>query len=52
LSYRWIESNSGPPRKYYVLTPIGESFLQELNTTWNELVLAVNQTANINTQTQ
>lgn len=52
LGYRWIESNSGPPRKYYALTPIGESFLSELNTTWSELVLAVNQTANINTQAQ
>lgn len=52
LSYRWIESSSGPPRKYYTLTPIGESFLEELNTTWNELVQAVNQTANLNSQNQ
>lgn len=44
LSYRWEESNSGPPRKYYKLTPIGEQFLKELSTTWNELVEAVNKT--------
>ncbi|MFN4813250.1 MAG: PadR family transcriptional regulator [Bacteroidia bacterium] len=44
LSYRWEESSSGPPRKYYKLTPIGEQFLKELNTTWNELVDAVNKT--------
>jgi len=24
LSYRWQESTSGPPRKYYCLTPEGE----------------------------
>lgn len=44
LSYRWEESSSGPPRKYYKLTPIGEQFLKELQTTWNELVEAVNKT--------
>jgi PadR family transcriptional regulator PadR len=44
LSYRWVESNSGPPRKYYSLTPLGEKFLEELHTTWSELVDAVNLT--------
>ena len=44
LSYRWVESNAGPPRKYYSLTPLGEKFLEELHTTWNELVTAVSQT--------
>lgn len=44
LSYRWEESVSGPPRKYYRLTPIGEQFLKELDTTWNELVEAVRKT--------
>jgi PadR family transcriptional regulator PadR len=44
LSYRWVESNSGPPRKYYSLTPLGEKFLEELHTTWNELSEAVNKT--------
>ena len=33
LSYNWVESKSGPPRKYYQLTKEGESFLQELKTT-------------------
>ncbi len=41
LSYRWAESTSGPPRKYYTLTPTGEQFLKELETTWRELVEAV-----------
>ena len=44
LSYRWEESTSGPPRKYYKLTPVGEQFLKELEMTWNELVDAVNKT--------
>jgi PadR family transcriptional regulator PadR len=44
LSYRWEESASGPPRKYYKLTPLGKQYLKELRTTWNELVDAVNKT--------
>ena len=43
LSYRWEESTSGPPRKYYVLTESGKLFLKELDTTWNNLKTAVNQ---------
>jgi PadR family transcriptional regulator PadR len=43
LSYRWEESNSGPPRKYYVLTESGKLFLKELDTTWSNLKTAVNQ---------
>ncbi len=42
LDYRWEESLSGPPRKYYNLTEKGKLFLKELNTTWNELQNAVN----------
>ena len=41
LSYKWVESNSGPPRKYYQLTEKGKDFLNELNKTWNELAQAV-----------
>ena len=44
LSYNWIESTSGPPRKYYNLTDEGTSFLNELHETWDELVHAVNVT--------
>lgn len=43
LTYRWEESPSGPPRKYYSLTNMGKTFLTELNTTWSELTTAVNQ---------
>lgn len=41
LSYEWKESTSGPPRKYYKLTPLGSKFLEELDTTWAELEYAV-----------
>lgn len=43
LSYRWEESKSGPPRKYYKITEIGETVLRELTVGWNELVDAVNE---------
>src|SRR5690606_7110153 len=42
LSYRWEESTSGPPRKYYRLTEQGNLFLKELAITWEELSDAVN----------
>lgn len=41
LTYRWVESNSGPPRKYFSLTEKGAQFYAELETTWNELANAV-----------
>jgi PadR family transcriptional regulator PadR len=41
LQYRWEESTSGPPRKYYSITSKGESFLSELKQVWNELNKAV-----------
>lgn len=43
LSYRWEESTSGPPRKYYELTETGRLFLKELNATWDNLQQAVNK---------
>jgi len=43
LDYKWVESISGPPRKYYMLTEIGKKFLQELGNTWLELSASVSQ---------
>ncbi|MEN8702953.1 MAG: PadR family transcriptional regulator [Polaribacter sp.] len=43
LTYRWEESTSGPPRKYYVLTENGSMFLKELDKTWTNLIHSVNQ---------
>ncbi|QLH32329.1 MAG: PadR family transcriptional regulator [Cyclobacteriaceae bacterium] len=42
LEYKWVESKSGPPRKYYKLTTEGEKFLQGLTETWNDLVQSTN----------
>tara|TARA_R110002012_G_scaffold298004_1_gene496231 strand:+ start:179 stop:520 length:342 start_codon:yes stop_codon:yes gene_type:complete len=42
LNYRWEESTSGPPRKYYGLTETGKIFLKELSSTWDDLKNAVN----------
>jgi len=43
LTYQWIESNQGPPRKYYELTSNGEKFLSELENAWNEVADTINQ---------
>ena len=37
LDYKWEESTQGPPRKYYEMTPQGSLFLDELETSWNEI---------------
>lgn len=42
LTYRWVESSSGPPRKYFSLTEKGEAFYKELEQTWQELSNGVN----------
>lgn len=41
LSYRWEESPQGPPRKYYELTPEGQDYLADLDSSWKELVESV-----------
>jgi PadR family transcriptional regulator, regulatory protein PadR len=42
LSYKWEESQQGPPRKYYELTPEGREYLNDLDNSWKELVDSVN----------
>ena len=46
LDYKWVESSSGPPRKYYMLTESGSVFLAGLGNTWLELVASVSQIMN------
>jgi PadR family transcriptional regulator, regulatory protein PadR len=41
LDYKWVESTSGPPRKYYILTELGRTSLTALNETWQELSASV-----------
>ena len=36
-----MEINSGPPRKYFLMTEQGLQFYGELERTWNELADAV-----------
>jgi PadR family transcriptional regulator, regulatory protein PadR len=47
LTYRWEESSSGPPRKYYKTTTLGDTFVNELRNTWQELQTAVEKTTAI-----
>lgn len=42
LEYHWEESNAGPPRKYYQITPAGTKMLSELSSSWQTLQNAVN----------
>lgn len=37
LKYRWEESTSGPPRKYYSLTDHGKEVLKILKENWDKL---------------
>lgn len=43
LDYEWRESEAGPPRKYYRLTPAGQSQLSELNDYWQQINATVKQ---------
>ncbi|PKO96719.1 MAG: PadR family transcriptional regulator [Bacteroidetes bacterium HGW-Bacteroidetes-7] len=38
LSYRWEESQQGPPRKYYAITDKGRELLAEMDSAWIEIV--------------
>ena len=42
LNYRWVESISGPPRKYFVMTDAGQEAYEILQKTWNEMATSVN----------
>lgn len=37
LNYEWMESNAGPPRKYYALTDLGKTALTQLTHSWHTL---------------
>jgi len=43
VEYKWVESNSGPPRKYYTITSKGQEFVNNLDGTWQELVNSTSQ---------
>ena len=37
VEYDWVESDAGPPRKYYRLTPKGKEQLASLEGYWEEI---------------
>jgi PadR family transcriptional regulator PadR len=37
VEYDWVESDAGPPRKYYRLTPKGKEQLASLDGYWEEI---------------
>ncbi|MBP5391544.1 MAG: PadR family transcriptional regulator [Bacteroidales bacterium] len=41
LSYRWEESPSGPPRKYYSLTEKGRKALELMDEAWGDVIKTV-----------
>ena len=41
LTYRWEESRTGPPRKYFQITESGSGYLDTLIRDWSELVISV-----------
>ena len=51
VDYKWVESSSGPPRKYYTLTEQGSEFLNGLDQTWNELVTSTQKIISVNKNT-
>ena len=50
LSYRWVESTTGPPRKYFSLTDKGLEFYDLLESTWSELSTSVDVLINGTTE--
>jgi PadR family transcriptional regulator PadR len=43
VDYEWMESEVGPPRKYYTLTAKGRTQLAELNQYWKRINTTINQ---------
>jgi len=41
MKYSWVESNSGPPRKYYELTLLGQEVLAKSLAEWTSLTDAM-----------
>lgn len=48
VEYKWVESTSGPPRKYYKLTREGSEFLNQLDDTWEDLLNSTKKIISVN----
>lgn len=42
LEYSWVESQAGPPRKYYTLTDKGREALRQMTSYWIAFTTSVN----------
>jgi len=51
LTYQWIESKSGPPRKYYRISESGMDYLSQLENAWEAMTKTVNEIKNKENQT-
>ena len=43
VDYEWLESDVGPPRKYYKLTTSGSDHLQDLEAYWQKINRTIRQ---------
>ena len=50
LTYRWEESQQGPPRKYYSITSKGQELLSEMDSAWHDMVETIALIRNKNNQ--
>ena len=41
VSSKWVEQESGIPRKYYILTETGEETLKQMQSYWNDLATSI-----------
>ena len=46
LTYRWVESTGGPPRKYFTLTDDGKKFLSGMSAAYTQLNKSVDKILN------
>lgn len=42
LESKWVEQDSGIPRKYYKITELGRSTVNEMKTHWEQLNITIN----------
>lgn len=43
VDYEWVESDAGPPRKYYSLTAKGRAHLDELAAYWRQINTTIDE---------
>lgn len=46
VSYEWVESVKGPPRKYFRITPQGMEALKEASESWQQIEYTINYLRN------